>query len=164
MVKGMAAVAVSCAMSTLVKVEIVGAPTMTRNLRLAVLLSPSVTVTEISETPCWPAVGVTITVRLESLPPNTMPLRGTKAVLVEFLDKVRLAGAVSPSLTVKAMEGVAPLAGMAELRSLYLYDSAVKDTSPLADLSSLVISGGPDGAEAKPRAKPKAKKAWWQVF
>src|SRR5437867_10665105 len=77
-VKGMAGVRVSCGVVWFAMDETVGAPTMNRKVRVAVLLSPSVTMTVISADPCWPAAGVTETVRFEPAPPREILPKGTR--------------------------------------------------------------------------------------
>ena len=67
---------------------------------------PSLTVIVIFATPVCPAAGVTVTVRLPPLPPNTIPLSGTTAVLSELAETVRLPAGVSTSLTVNGIAGV----------------------------------------------------------
>ena len=52
--------------------------------------------------PEWFAAGVTVTVRLAPVPPNTMFAFGTRAVFDELPVTIRLAAAVSTSPTVKA--------------------------------------------------------------
>src|ERR1039458_4108245 len=73
------------------------------------MLVPSLTVTVMGTTPVWPALGVTVTVRLLPLPPKIMLALGTRAVLAEVADNARLAAGVSRSPTVKAMGGGAVL-------------------------------------------------------
>ena len=74
--------------------------TVTTNVVL-LLSRPSLTVTVIVAVPLWFVAGVTVTVRLAPLPPNTMLFVGTRVVLEEALFKTRLAAEVSASPTVK---------------------------------------------------------------
>src|SRR5688572_3502573 len=95
--------------------EIVGGvlTTLTVSVKLAELVSsPSETKTVTSVTPVWSAAGVTVTVRLEPLPPNATLAAGTKVVLVEAALKVRLDATVSTSPTVKAMGPIGVLGGV----------------------------------------------------
>ena len=57
--------------------------------------------------PLRPAAGVSVIVRLPSLPPTTMPLAGSSTGLVENASTVRSAAAVSGSATVKGIAAVA---------------------------------------------------------
>ncbi len=68
--------------------------------------APSLTVTVIVAVPLWFAAGVTVTVRLAPLPPNTMFAVGTSVGLDELPLSVRLPAAVSASPTVKAIAPV----------------------------------------------------------
>src|ERR1051325_279108 len=68
----------------------------------AALSTPSLTVTVIKVTPNWPDAGVTVTVRFEPLPPNTMLAAGTRLELVDAPATAKLAAAVSTSPMVKA--------------------------------------------------------------
>src|ERR1043166_3488386 len=68
---------------------------------------PSLTPTVIVATPLWLAAGITVTVRLAPLPPNTMLLVGTSAGLEEPLLKVRPPALLSPSPSVKFSASVA---------------------------------------------------------
>jgi hypothetical protein len=67
-----------------------------------VVSAPSLTVRVRVAVPVWLAAGVTVTVRLAPLPPNTMAALGTKVVFEDVPLIVRLATAVSASPTVKA--------------------------------------------------------------
>src|SRR5205085_6575706 len=58
---------------------------------------PSDTRIVITAVPVWPRAGVTVTVRLEPLPPKTMLPFGTKRVSDEVPVRGRLDGAVSTS-------------------------------------------------------------------
>jgi len=80
--------------------------TITGKLEVAVLV-PSLTVTVIGTTPDWPETDATVTVRLVPLPPNTILVLGTRVVLAELPDKVRLPG-VSRSPMVKGSAVVEP--------------------------------------------------------
>ena len=73
------------------------------------LLVPSLTVTVMVLVPDNPDAGVTVTVRLVPLPPNTMLLVGTRVGLDEVALRMRLAGGVSRSLIVNGMAGVGVL-------------------------------------------------------
>lgn len=80
---------------------VLAAVTVTTKLSEEVRL-PSLTVTVIVAEPDWPAAGVTVTVRLEPLPPNTTPDVGIKVVFEDERVRVKLFAAVSASLTVNA--------------------------------------------------------------
>src|SRR6476469_9331740 len=67
---------------------------------------PSLTVTVIVALPVWPAAGVTVTVRFEPLPPNTMFAFGTRVVLEELPVTVRFVACVSGSPMVNGIAGV----------------------------------------------------------
>ena len=51
--------------------------------------------------PDWEPAGVTLTVRFVPLPPKVMPLVGAKVGFDEAAERVKFAGGVSLSLTVK---------------------------------------------------------------
>src|SRR5439155_3811293 len=68
-----------------------------------VLFGPSFTVTVMVALPVCPAAGVTVTVRLAPLPPNTIFPRGTSPGLDDAALNCRFAGAISASPTVNAM-------------------------------------------------------------
>jgi len=72
-----------------------------REKLLAEVREPSLTVSVMVLVPFWSAAGVSVTVRLAPLPPTTIPLLGISAVLDELPVTVKLAAAVSLSLTVK---------------------------------------------------------------
>ena len=72
-----------------------------------VLFVPSLTETVICALPVWFAAGVTLTVRLDPLPPNTMFALGTSVVEEEVPDTVKRAAAVSASATVNGIAAVA---------------------------------------------------------
>ena len=74
------------------------------------LLSPSVTVTVTVATPCRPGLSVTVTVRLEPLPPKSTS--ETREGLSKVAPRDRLAAGVSPSLMTKGTGGVAVFAGI----------------------------------------------------
>src|SRR5437879_239675 len=74
--------------------------TVKRKLALALAPPLSVTVRVMTALPTWLLAGVTLTVRLEALPPRTMFELTTSAGLDELPAKVRLAAAVSASPTV----------------------------------------------------------------
>src|SRR5881296_1596983 len=80
--------------------------TVSTNVSLE-LFTPSSTVTVIVATPVCPAAGVTVTVRLDPLPPKTMLLVGASVALDEPLLNVRLPTGVSASPTVNGIAGVA---------------------------------------------------------
>src|SRR5436189_1647234 len=89
--------------------EIVGAVllppvTVSTNVSLADN-APSLTVTVMVVVPLCPAAGVTVTVRLEPLPANTMFAFGASAGLEDVPLSVRAPTAVSASLTVKEIAG-----------------------------------------------------------
>src|ERR1035441_9274689 len=67
---------------------------------------PSLTVIVMFATPVCPGSGVTVTVRLLLLPPNTMSPGSTRVGLSELPDKVRFAAGVSASPTVNGIAGV----------------------------------------------------------
>ena len=75
--------------------------------RVARGVRPSLTVIVIVELPVCPAAGVTVTVRLAPLPPNTMLATGTSAELEELALNVRLFTGVSVSFTVNGIAAVA---------------------------------------------------------
>src|SRR2546425_2453270 len=75
------------------------------NVSLA-LFTPSLTVTVIVAVPVCPAAGVTVTVRLDPLPPNTMLLVGTSVALDDPLLNVRLPTGVSASPIVNGIAAV----------------------------------------------------------
>src|SRR6185436_3775274 len=81
-------------------------PLTVRTKTSAALREPSLTVTVMVALPTWPGAGVTVTVRLLPLPPNTMLPLGTSVGLDELPLRVRLATGVSASLTVKPIAGV----------------------------------------------------------
>ena len=74
---------------------------------LVAVNEPSLTVTVIIAVPVCPVAGVTLTVRLAPLPPNTMFALGTSVVLEELPLTVKLPDAVSASPTVNAIAAVA---------------------------------------------------------
>ena len=80
--------------------------TVTVKLELA-LFVPSLTETVICALPDWFAAGVTFTVRLDPLPPNTMFALGTRVVEDEVPETVKLAAAVSVSPIVNEIAAVA---------------------------------------------------------
>ena len=73
---------------------------------MLVLLGPSFTVTVMVVLPVCPAAGVTVTVRLAPLPPNTIFPLGTSPGLDDTALNCRFAGAVSASPTVN---GIGPV-------------------------------------------------------
>ena len=73
---------------------------------------PSLTLTVILATPVWPAMGVTVTVRLPLLPPKLMFAAVTKEVLSEAPDKVKADNAVSGSAIVNGIALVTVLTAM----------------------------------------------------
>ena len=73
---------------------------------LLVLSVPSLTVIVMFATPACPGSGVTVTVRLPLLPPNTMSAGSTRVGLSELPDSVRFAAGVSASPTVNGIAGV----------------------------------------------------------
>src|SRR6266513_509459 len=83
----------------------VGAFTVTTKLVL-VLLGPSFTVTVMVVLPVCPAAGVTVTVRLAPLPPNTIFPLGTSPRLDDAPLNCRFAGATCASPTVN---GIGPV-------------------------------------------------------
>jgi hypothetical protein len=109
-VNAIAPVAVSSVVPCAAIAVIVGASltavTVSRNV-VGVVVVPSPTVTVIVDEPAWFAAGVTVTVRLAPLPPNTTFAFGTTVVSDEVADTVRLAAAVSTSPTVTASAPVA---------------------------------------------------------
>ena len=78
---------------------------MKRKLSLAVLPLVSVTVTVMKEFPVRPGAGLTVTLRLEALPPKTTLAAGTRAVLVEVAESVSSAAGVCPSPMRKGTTG-----------------------------------------------------------
>src|SRR5256884_9915091 len=70
--------------------------TVSTNVPLA-LFSPSLTVTVIVAVPVCPAAGVTVTVRLDPLPPKTILFVGASVGLDDPLLNVRLPTGVSAS-------------------------------------------------------------------
>jgi hypothetical protein len=111
-VNGIAAVAVFSATVCAAIVEIVGgvfgagASTVTVKMELA-LFVPSLTETVICALPVWFAAGVTFTVRLAPLPPNTILPFGTSVVDEELAERVKPPAAVSASPMVNAIAAVA---------------------------------------------------------
>ena len=81
------------------------ANTVTTNASLVVLV-PSLTKTVMVAVPDWSVSGVTVTVRFDPLPPNTILFVGTKVGLEDALLNVRLPTGVSTSLRVKASAAV----------------------------------------------------------
>src|SRR4051794_45769 len=79
---------------------------------LVVLLTPSLTVTEIVLAPNWLVAGVMIKPRLVPLPPNTRFPLGTNIGLDELPVTTRLPAGVSTSPIVKAITGVTVSSGM----------------------------------------------------
>jgi hypothetical protein len=79
--------------------------TVSTNASLAVS-TPSLTVAVIVAEPVWLAAGLTVTVRLLPLPPNTMFPLGTSVGFDELPLKVRFAATVSGSPTVKPIAAV----------------------------------------------------------
>src|SRR5215831_7487083 len=78
-------------------------PLLTLRRKVVLVVSvPSLTVTVIVADPFWPAAGVSVTVRLAPLPPNTTLAFGTSVVFDEVPLTVRFATGVSTSPTVKA--------------------------------------------------------------
>src|SRR6266487_6194146 len=69
---------------------------------------PSLTLTVIVALPVWPVAGVTVTVRVVPLPPNTMLFSGTSVGLDELPLNVKLPAAVSTSPIVKFNGPVVP--------------------------------------------------------
>src|SRR5262245_29616655 len=90
--------------------EIVGvsftALTVTTKLSLA-LNAPSLTVTVMVEDPDALLAGVTVTVRLAPLPPNTMFPAGTRAGFDEPALNVRLPAAIGRAPTMKEIDPAA---------------------------------------------------------
>src|SRR5207253_2322292 len=78
------------------------AVTVSRNV-VGVDRVPSLPVTVIAAVPYWSRAGVTVTVRLAPLPPNTRFAFGTRVVFDELPDTVRLPAAVRLSPTVNAI-------------------------------------------------------------
>src|SRR4051812_37942818 len=110
MVKLRAELAVSSFTVWSVMLVIVGGVLAASTVRIKLVLvvaCPSPTLTVIVAVPLWLAAGVTVTVRLAPLPPNTIPVSGTRVGLDEPLLKVRLAAAVSTSPIVKPSAAVA---------------------------------------------------------
>lgn len=91
--------------------EMVGASftALTVSVKLVVAAKPSGsrTVTEIIVKPDWFAEGVSVTVRLEALPPKTMFEFATRPGFDELPETVRLVAGDSRSPTVKAIAGLA---------------------------------------------------------
>ena len=73
---------------------------------------PSLTVILIVEVPFWLAAGVTVTVRLAPLPPNTMFALGISVVRLELPETVKDPTALSMSPTVKLNAPVAAFSAM----------------------------------------------------
>jgi hypothetical protein len=74
---------------------------------MEVLSCPSLTTTVICATPVWFAAGVSVTVRVAPLPPNTRLAGGTRVGFDDVPLTVKLPAAVSASPTVKASAPVA---------------------------------------------------------
>src|SRR5205823_1345315 len=68
-----------------------GTVTVRTNVSEAVKPPPSCTVRVMVAVPDWPAAGVTVTVRFAPLPPNEIPLTGTRVVFDDPPVIVRLA-------------------------------------------------------------------------
>src|SRR5689334_5323612 len=62
--------------------------------------------------PCWPAVGVTVTVRFVPLPPNTMLAGGTREVSDDAPDKMSDAMGIELFVIVNGSGPVEPLTGI----------------------------------------------------
>ena len=87
---------------------VLGADGLTVTVKIElVLFVPSLTETVICALPVWFAAGVTLTVRLDPLPPNTMFALGTRVVEDEVPETVKLAAAVSVSPIVNEIAAVA---------------------------------------------------------
>ena len=109
-----ALVAVSSLVDRLLTSLIVGASftASTVNTNVSVVLAvPSPTVSVIVALPFWLLAGVTVTVQLAPLPPNTMFASGTNTVLLLLALNVRSATAVSssPNVTANALVAVSSL-------------------------------------------------------
>ena len=76
------------------------------------MFPPSLTVTVIIAVPLWLAAGVTVTVRFEPVPPNTMFAAGTNVGLDEPPLRVRLVAGVSLSAIVNGIGPVAVLSAV----------------------------------------------------
>src|SRR3954464_7606656 len=79
------------------------AVTLTKNVAMAVEPASSLSVTVMFALPLWAAAGVTVIVRLLSLPPKTKFALGTSVGLEELAVRTRLLRAVSGSLIVNAI-------------------------------------------------------------
>src|SRR4051794_33784114 len=107
------------------------------------LFTPSLTVMVIVAVPVWPEAGVTVTLRLAPLPPNTMLLVGTNMRFDELAVRVRLPTGVSASLIVNGKAAVAVF--------------TVVDWSGI----SLIVGGDPlDEAVATVKLHPPAIVPW----
>jgi hypothetical protein len=113
MVKGMVGAKQFWVTVTLGMAEMVGgttggglcATTVNAKAVLAVA-TPSPTVIVMSDSPLCPDAGVIVTVRLLSLPPNTMLLAGTRSVWEEVAERVRFDAAVTGSPMTKKIGAV----------------------------------------------------------
>src|SRR5215469_15242462 len=82
---------------------LVGTTTFSRKLVLAVAPPPSVTVSVTDAVPVWFGAGVSVTVRLEPLPPRTMLALGSKVAFEDTPATTRFVAGVSRSPTVNGM-------------------------------------------------------------
>ncbi len=62
--------------------------------------------------PCWPEIGLTVTVRFVPLPPNTILAGGTNEVSDDPPDNVSEASGTGPFVIVKGKGPVKPFTGM----------------------------------------------------
>ena len=81
--------------------EPLGPITVSKKLVLAVAPPPSVTVRVTVDVPVWFGAGVSVTVRLEPLPPKKMFAFGSKVMFDDTAVTTRLVAGVSRSPTVK---------------------------------------------------------------
>ena len=109
---------------------LVGAAAVSTKVSLADR-EPSRTVTVIVAVPLWPAAGVTVTVRLASLPPNTMLASGTRVVFDEPPSRVRLASAVSTSPTVMARAPVFAFSAIVWLAMSEIVGASLTAVTPM---------------------------------
>jgi len=122
---------------------------VSKKLLIVVAPSPSVTEIEIVTAPNWFGAGVTVTVRLEPLPPKTMLARGTIVVSEEAAPKTRFALAVSTSPTVKLIAGKAVSSSTKRFVIALIVGRALTCVTALAELFAETGSGLDENAETR---------------
>ena len=119
--------------------EIAGIPTPNMKV-VELMLTPSETYKVIVVCPCALPAGVIVTVRFVSLPLKTILLVGTRPVLEEPLQTVRLLAGVSASCTVNAMGPAAVLAGVVWLAIAEMSGAVFAPATSLNDVPILRLS------------------------